>query len=32
VEILGAEFDEHIQFVIDALKPYAEKLGIAGKK
>ena len=32
VEILGVDFDEHIQFVIDALKPYAEELGIGGKK
>ena len=31
VEILGVDFDEHIQFVIDALKPYAEELGIRGK-
>ena len=28
---LGVDFDEHIQFVIDALKPHAEELGIAGK-
>ena len=32
VELLGVEFDQHIQFVIDALKPHAEELGIAGKK
>jgi predicted hydrolase (HD superfamily) len=32
VEILGIDFDSHIQFVIDALKPHAEELGIAGKK
>ncbi len=31
VELLGVDFDEHIQFVIDALKPHAEELGIAGK-
>ena len=31
IELLGADFDEHIQFVIDALKPHAEELGIAGK-
>ena len=30
-ELLGVDFDEHIQFVIDALKPYAEELGIGGK-
>jgi predicted hydrolase (HD superfamily) len=32
VELLGVDLDEHIQFVIDALKPHAEELGIAGKK
>ena len=32
VELLGADFDQHVQFVIDALKPHAEELGIAGKK
>jgi predicted hydrolase (HD superfamily) len=32
VESLGANFDEHIQFVIDALKPHAEELGIEGKR
>ena len=32
VEILGVELGEHIQFVIDALKPHAEELGIGGKK
>ncbi len=31
-KLLGVELDQHIQFVIDALKPYAEELGIAGKK
>ena len=31
IELLGAELDQHIQFVIDALKPIAEELGIAGK-
>jgi predicted hydrolase (HD superfamily) len=30
VELLGADFDRHVQFVIDALKPHAEELGIAG--
>jgi predicted hydrolase (HD superfamily) len=29
-ERLGANLDEHIQLVIDALKPHAEKLGIGG--
>ena len=29
-EVLGVELDEHIQFVIDALKPVADELGIAG--
>ena len=32
VELLEVDFDEHIQFVIDALKLYAEELGIGGKK
>ena len=32
VAILGVDFDEHVQFVIEALKPHAEELGIAGKK
>jgi predicted hydrolase (HD superfamily) len=32
VELLGVDMDAHIQFVIDALKPHAEELGIAGKK
>ncbi len=31
VEIVGVDFDEHIQFVIDALKPHADELGIGGK-
>ena len=30
VELLGVDLGEHIQFVIDALKPYAEELGVAG--
>lgn len=29
-ELLGVEPAEHIQFVIDALKPHAEELGIEG--
>jgi predicted hydrolase (HD superfamily) len=32
LELLGVDMDNHIQFVIDALKPHAEELGIAGKK
>ena len=31
VELLGVDMDAHIQFVIDALKPHAEELGITGK-
>ena len=31
VELLGVDLGEHIQFVIDALKPHAEELGIGGK-
>jgi predicted hydrolase (HD superfamily) len=30
VELLGVELGEHIQFVIDALKPHADALGITG--
>jgi predicted hydrolase (HD superfamily) len=30
VEVLGVDLGEHIQFVIDALKPHADELGIAG--
>jgi predicted hydrolase (HD superfamily) len=32
VEQLGANLDEHIQLVIDALTPHAEVLGLAGRK
>lgn len=32
VELLGVDMDSHIQFVIDALKPHAEELGIGGKR
>jgi predicted hydrolase (HD superfamily) len=32
VELLGVELGEHVQFVIDALKPHAEELGIVGSK
>jgi len=31
-ELLGVDFDEHIQFLIDALRPHADELGIAGKR
>ncbi len=31
IQLLGVETDSHIQFVIDALKPHAEELGIGGK-
>ena len=31
VDLLGVGLDEHIQFVIDALKPHAAELGIGGK-
>jgi predicted hydrolase (HD superfamily) len=31
VELLGVDFDDHIRFVIEALKPHAEELGIGGK-
>ncbi|MFQ5473964.1 MAG: HAD family hydrolase, partial [Dehalococcoidia bacterium] len=30
-ERLGVDLDEHIQFVIDSLKPVAADLGIAGE-
>ncbi len=30
VDLLGVELGEHIQFIIDALKPHGEELGIAG--
>jgi predicted hydrolase (HD superfamily) len=30
VELLGVDLGEHIQFVIDALKPHADELGIVG--
>jgi predicted hydrolase (HD superfamily) len=32
VELLGVDLGEHIQFVIDALKPHAQELGIGGKQ
>jgi predicted hydrolase (HD superfamily) len=31
VELLGTDITEHIQFIIDALKPFAEEFGIQGK-
>jgi predicted hydrolase (HD superfamily) len=31
IELLGVEPGEHIQFVIDALRPHADELKIAGK-
>lgn len=31
VEILGVELTEHIDFIIEALKPHAEELGIVGR-
>ena len=31
IEHLGADLTEHVQFVIDALKPFAEELGIHGR-
>jgi predicted hydrolase (HD superfamily) len=30
VEMLGVELGEHIQFIIDALKPFAEEFGLQG--
>jgi len=32
IELLGADLTEHIQFVIDALRPHAAELGISGQK
>jgi len=32
VELLGVDLREHIQFIIDALRPAADELGIAGKE
>ena len=31
VELLGVDLGEHIQFVIDALGPHADELGLAGR-
>jgi predicted hydrolase (HD superfamily) len=30
-QLLGVDLAEHVQFVIDALKPFAEELGIQGR-
>ena len=30
-EMLGVPLKEHIQFVIDALKPHADELGLTGR-
>ncbi len=32
VELLETDLTEHIQFIIDALKPHAEELGLEGRK
>ncbi len=32
VELLNVDLGEHIQFVIDALRPHAEELGLMGKQ
>ena len=29
-ELLGVDFDEHVAFVVAALEPHAERLGLAG--
>ena len=31
IELLEVDLGEHIQFIIDALKPHAEELGLEGK-
>ena len=31
VEMLGVELREHVQFVIDALRPHAQELGLQGR-
>lgn len=31
VELLGVDLGEHIEFIIDALRPHADELGIGGK-
>ncbi len=30
-ELLGVDLGEHIQFIIDALRPHADELGLAGR-
>jgi predicted hydrolase (HD superfamily) len=32
VELLGVDFDQHIRFVIEALRPRADELGIGAKR
>lgn len=32
IELLGVELDAHIQFVIGALSPHADELGLSGKQ
>ena len=32
IELLGVELTDHIQFVIDALRPHAEEVGLTGTK
>ena len=32
VELLGVDLGDHIQFVIDALKPHADELEIGGQQ
>jgi predicted hydrolase (HD superfamily) len=31
-ELLGVDFDEHVTFVVAALEPHAEQLGLAGSE
>ncbi len=31
VELLGVDLSEHIQFIIDSLRPHVNELGIGGK-
>jgi predicted hydrolase (HD superfamily) len=30
-ELLGVDLAEHIQFVVDALRPHADELGVTGR-
>jgi predicted hydrolase (HD superfamily) len=32
VELLGVDVDEHVRFVIEALRPHADELGIGGRQ